>query len=98
MMNRDSILKPHYQLLGLLMERCELKSALMATPQARPRNRMDCDKLAERLTLLDRDIYQHYDRVVKMFKSSGRSVHDLELFFGSDLNEELDAALEGFDA
>ena len=98
MINQDSILKPHYQLLGMLLERHELKSALqeMAGPNTRQlaHDEQTVDSLAARLALLDRDILEHYDYVVHDYVSRGRTVRDLESFVGSDLVNELDAALQ----
>jgi len=100
MIKQNSILKPHYQLLGMLLERHELKSILqemrVSSPKKVTRDEQAINAIAAQLAVLDRDIHEHYDYVMQSFKNRGRTIHDLESFVGSDLTEELDAALQRF--
>ena len=94
----NSILKPHYRLLGMLLERQELSAELYDLSFQNPLslNEQVFNTLHDQLEAVDRDINEYYGYVVETFTSSGRTIHDLEAFIGSTLNVELFAALDRF--
>ncbi len=95
MINRRSILKPHYQLLGMLIERQELRRALQGNHQSHyPILAQTVDDLITHLKALDREIYEQYHRALAMFDGWGRTASDLQAFIGYDLNDDLHAALQ----
>ena len=92
-MPRESVLKPHYQLLGVLLERRELRSNLLEIvrrPQSSyvPKD-VALDEITYQLSVLDSEIREYYSSAVTLFRRMGRSEDDLIEFVGEDLLDEL---------
>jgi len=96
MMNQtldESVLKPHYQLLGMLLERQELRSKLaqftLESHSSYVRHDLVIHEIAGRIAVLDEEIRACYDDVVVQFAQQGRSEAELVAFVGDDLIDEL---------
>ncbi len=87
------IVKPHYRLLGMLLERQELRMALAEYraqhEQAVQRKDATIRELERQIALLDVEILTHQQEVHKQLRTEGRSMRDLQAFIGDDLFEEL---------
>lgn len=90
------IVKPHYRLLGMLLERRDLRSELAACAlrPARPHNDHVISELEQQLQSLDDEIRTHQRYVWEMFVAEGRNPNELQSFIGDDLLEELAAVRE----
>ncbi|MBZ0300806.1 MAG: hypothetical protein K8J31_13735 [Anaerolineae bacterium] len=89
-----SIVKPHYRLLGMLLERRELhhQVAMRATRVVRSRQDGKLDELEHQLGQLDHEIRVLQSQVWQTFAAEGRNADELRAFIGEDLMEELLAA------
>jgi uncharacterized protein len=90
------IVKPHYQLLGMLLERRDLREqqAALRETSASPRLDSDLSQLAlqQRIEQLDNEIRAHIPQVRQAFHLEGRSLDELQRFIGDDLMIELTEA------
>ena len=87
------VLKPHYQLLGMLLEREELRAKLsdfVLYPQSRY---LEYDQviaeISQLITELDEEIRTHYQHALDSFAAEGRGEAELKAFVGDDLVDEL---------
>lgn len=92
-MTASSVLKPHYQLLGMLLERQELRAKLANFVLYPHSPYLEYDQvLAEMSQLiadLDDEIRDLYQRALNSFVAAGRDEADLRTFVGDDLFDEL---------
>ena len=90
---QNSIVKPHYRLLGMLLERQELRATLASYLTGRSASKLQDDQmiveLERQITRLDGEIRSHQREVRQQFKEEGRSLRDLRAFIGDDLIDEL---------
>jgi hypothetical protein len=87
------IVKPHYRLLGMLLERRELRAELATRVMlpAKLQNDVAINQLESQLESLDEEIRAHQREVRQMFMAEGRSPDELRQFIGDDLMDELAA-------
>lgn len=94
----ESVLKPHYRLLGMLLERQELRSKLahftFESHSSFVRHDLVIAELTDRIAALDEEIHACYHDVAIQFADQGRSEAELLAFVGEDLIEELAVAEE----
>lgn len=97
MNTHTSVVKPQYRLLGMLLERRDLRAKLFnqmvwyATPaQADLKRRA----MQRQLEMLDDEIRTHQALVWQHYMTVGRSLDELHDFIGEDLMDEL-AAISG---
>lgn len=90
----QSIVKPHYRLLGMLLERRDLHGQLTVRGRraARPQQDVKLAELERQLGLLDKEIRAVQSQVWQTFVAEGRNPDELRAFIGEDLMEELLAA------
>ena len=82
---QNSIVKPHYRLLGMLLERQELRATLSSYLMGRKASRLQDDQM---IIELERQIARQRE-VRAQFRAEGRSLNDLRTFIGDDLIGEL---------
>jgi hypothetical protein len=91
------IVKPQYRLLGMLMERRDLRARLVsqmiwyATPAQADLKRLEMER---QLEMLDGEIRTHQSLVWQHYLTVGRSLDELRAFIGEDLMDELAAIIE----
>ncbi len=92
----NSVVKPHYRLLGMLLERRDLRSELAARAlrPVRLQNDHAISELEQQIQQLDSEIRVYQREVWEMFVAEGRSPNELQSFIGDDLLEELAAVRE----
>lgn len=87
------IVKPHYRLLGMLMERHDLRMELMTRTGVHSGESLQNDlatvDLERKIEALDAEIRSHQSHVRRHFKAEGRSLNELKSFIGDDLMREL---------
>jgi hypothetical protein len=91
------IVKPQYRLLGMLMERRDLRARLLNhTVWYAGAAQTDSMRLAleRRLALLDSEICEHQAQVTAHYQAAGRSLDELTDFIGEDLMDELAAIVD----
>ena len=90
---QNSIVKPHYRLLGMLLERQELRATLSSYLMGRKASRLQDDQmiieLERQIARLDGEIRSNQREVRAQFRAEGRSLNDLRTFIGDDLIGEL---------
>ena len=93
MNEQNSIVKPHYRLLGMLLERQELRATLSSYLMGRSASRLQDDQmiieLERQIGRLDGEIRSNQREVRAQFRAEGRSLNDLRTFIGDDLIDEL---------
>lgn len=88
-----SVLKPHYQLMGMLLERQELRSKLVDFMVNAKSSYLKYDETTsewEQLIIeLDAEIKTCYEFVADSLLAEGRDPNELRDFLGDDLFDEL---------
>src|SRR3990172_13190354 len=87
------IVKPHYRLLGMLLERRELRAELsdrlLKHHDGRLQNDLAIVELEHQIESLDTEIRAHQSDVWQHYLAVGRSLAELRAFIGDDLMDEL---------
>jgi hypothetical protein len=88
------IVKPQYRLLGMLMERRDLRGKLMNRMVWHSHSDLGRLELERQIEMLDTEIRTHQSLVWQHYLTVGRSLDELRAFIGEDLMDEL-AAISG---
>lgn len=88
------IVKPHYRLLGMLLERRDLRAKLLNRRVWHSQNDLGLLELERQLESLDTEIRTHQSLVWQHYLTVGRSLDELRAFIGEDLMDEL-ASISG---
>jgi hypothetical protein len=92
--NYTGIVKPQYRLLGMLLERRDLRARLVNRIVWHPQSDLVLLELERQIESLDSEIRIHQSLVWQHYLAMGRSLNELRAFIGEDLMDEL-AAISG---